>query len=56
MGILKRLRGAPIARHTEEFDLRFSPDPPYQILTNSVIDFATMQRISRFARYCILQD
>ena len=51
LGILKRLRGAPIARHTEEFDLRFSPDPPYQILANSVIDFATMQRLSRFARY-----
>jgi CO/xanthine dehydrogenase Mo-binding subunit len=28
VGILKRLRGAPIARHTEAFGLRFSPTPP----------------------------
>lgn len=50
-GILKRLRGAPIARHTQDFGLRFNPDPPYNILATNVIDFATMQRLSRFARY-----
>lgn len=50
-GILKRLRGAPIARHTQEFGLRFNPDPPYNILATNVIEFATMQRLSRFARY-----
>ena len=50
-GILKRLRGAPIARHSETFALRFNPDPPYNILSTSVIDFATMQRLSRFSRY-----
>ena len=50
-GILKRLRGAPIARHTQAHALRFNPDPPYNILATDVIDFATMQRLSRFARY-----
>ncbi len=50
-GILKRLRGAPIARHTAEHGLRFNPDPPYNILATGVIDFATMQRLSRFSRY-----
>lgn len=50
-GILKRLRGAPIARHTQTHALRFNPDPPYNILATDVIDFATMQRLSRFARY-----
>jgi len=50
-GILKRLRGAPIARHTVDFGLRFSPDPPYTILANDQIDFPTMQRLVRFARY-----
>lgn len=50
-GILKRLRGAPIARHTEAFGLRFNPDPPYNILATDAIDFATMQRLSRFSRY-----
>lgn len=51
LGILKRLRGTPIIRHTYAFDLKFSPDAPYEILKNSTIDFNTMQRISRFARY-----
>jgi hypothetical protein len=51
VGILKRLRGAPIARHTEAFGLRFNPQPPYNILATDRIDFPTMQRLSRFARY-----
>jgi radical SAM superfamily enzyme YgiQ (UPF0313 family) len=51
VGILKRLRGAPIIRHTEEYQLRFNPCPPYNILSTRDIDFATMQRLSRFARY-----
>ncbi len=50
-GILKRLRGAPIARHTEAFGLRFNPDPPYNILATDAIDFTTMQRLVRFSRY-----
>ncbi len=51
VGILKRLRGTPIARHTNEFDMRYNPQPPYNILSNIHIDFATMQRLNRFARY-----
>ena len=51
VGILKRLRGAPIARHTQGFDMRYSPQPPYNILSNADIDFSTMQRLQRFARY-----
>lgn len=51
MGILKRLKGSPIIRHTEAFDLRFNPLPPFNILSTDRIDFATMQRINRFARY-----
>jgi radical SAM superfamily enzyme YgiQ (UPF0313 family) len=50
-GILKRLRGTPIIRHTDEFALKFDPFPPYTILANRDIDFTTMQRLVRFARY-----
>jgi hypothetical protein len=50
-GILKRLRGTPIIRHTQPHALRFNPDPPYNILATDVIDFATLQRLSRFASY-----
>jgi radical SAM superfamily enzyme YgiQ (UPF0313 family) len=51
VGILKRLRGTPIDRHTPTFQMRYNPAPPYNILATDRIDFATMQRLSRFARY-----
>lgn len=51
LGILKRLKGTPIIRHTETFDLRFSPLPPFNVLSTDRIDFNTMQLMNRFARY-----
>jgi radical SAM superfamily enzyme YgiQ (UPF0313 family) len=51
VGILKRLRGTPIRRHTRDFAMQYSPHPPYNILANNEIDFPTMQRLQRFARY-----
>lgn len=50
-GVLKRLRGTPITRHTAEFAMAYDPHTPYTILQNSTVDFAAMQRIKRFARY-----
>jgi hypothetical protein len=50
-GILKRLRGTPIIRHTERYGLVFDPAPPYTILATDRIDFQAMQRLGRFARY-----
>jgi hypothetical protein len=50
-GILKRLRGTPIIRHTQEFGMVYDPYAPYTILANKDIDFSTMQRLVRFARY-----
>jgi len=51
VGILKRLKGAPIARHVPVHALVFSPDPPYEILQTDRIVFMQMQRLKRFARY-----
>lgn len=50
-GILKRLRGTPIIRHTEQYGLVFDPHPPYTILATDRIDFNQMQQLVRFARY-----
>jgi radical SAM superfamily enzyme YgiQ (UPF0313 family) len=50
-GILKRLRGTPIIRHTRDFGMVYDPHAPYTILANDRIDFPTMQRLVRFARY-----
>jgi radical SAM superfamily enzyme YgiQ (UPF0313 family) len=51
LGILKRLRGAPINRHTDHYQLRYNPEAPYNILSTRDIDFNTMQRVNRFARF-----
>ncbi len=51
VGMLKRLRGTPIVRHDSEWSMIYSPDPPYEILSTRLIDFPTMCRLRRFARY-----
>lgn len=51
VGILKRLRGTPIVRHTEEFAMRYSDEPPYEVLENRDVSFLEMQKMERFARY-----
>jgi len=51
VGILKRLRGTPISRHDDAWGMVYSPLPTYEILRNKLIDFSTMQRLRRFARY-----
>jgi radical SAM superfamily enzyme YgiQ (UPF0313 family) len=51
VGILKRLRGTPIVRHTKDYGMRYNPLPPYDILATDCIQFATLRRLARFARY-----
>lgn len=51
LGILKRLKGTPIIRHTNSHQMRFNPNPVYDILSTDRIDFPTMQRLTRFTRY-----
>ena len=51
VGMLKRLRGTPIVRHDREFAMVYSPHAPYEVLQTRDIDFATVQRLRRFARY-----
>ncbi len=51
LGILKRLRGAPIDRHSNEWNMIYSPHAPYEILQTSNVSFENMQRVQRFARY-----
>lgn len=51
LGILKRLRGTPIVRHTAPFAMVYDPYPPYALLANDRIAFSEMQQMARFARY-----
>ncbi len=51
VGILKRLRGTPIIRHDQTWEMIYSPTSPYEILQNRLIAFTEMQKMRRFARY-----
>ncbi len=51
VGILKRLRGAAIARHDGEWGMVYSKEPPYEVLENRLLGRATLDRIKHFARY-----
>lgn len=51
VGMLKRLRGTPIARHDREWGMVYTPHPPYEVLQTRTMDFVTLQRLRRFSRY-----
>ena len=51
VGILKRLRGSPIIRHTDAFGMIYNPYPPYDLLQNNLLPFEIMQNMKRFARF-----
>ncbi|MDR2480026.1 MAG: cobalamin-dependent protein, partial [Treponema sp.] len=51
LGILKLLPGAPIARHTKTFGMRYSPAPPYEVLETAALPAAGMERLKNFARF-----
>jgi radical SAM superfamily enzyme YgiQ (UPF0313 family) len=51
VGMLKRLRGTPISCHDDEWEMKYSPYAPYEILQNKLLDFEEISRLRRFARY-----
>src|SRR3989339_614573 len=51
VGLLKKLKGTTLGRHDTAYQMKYSFNTPYEILENSEIDFMTMQRLKRFARF-----
>lgn len=51
VGMLKRLRGTPIIRHDADWQMTYSPHPPYEVLKTKDLDEATMARLRRFAKF-----
>jgi hypothetical protein len=51
LGILKRLRGTPIARHSAAHGMVYDTQPPYTVLQTDMVDATTLQRFTRLARY-----
>ncbi len=50
VGMLKRLKGTPIARHEAPHGLVYSPMPPFEILRTAVLSFDEVNTLRRFAR------
>ena len=51
LGVLKRLRGTPIIRHTETHQMRYNPRTPYNVLATDALSFVEVQELTRFSRY-----
>lgn len=51
VGVLKRLKGTPLARYSGPHRMSFRPDPPYDVLETDLIGARDIDRIKRFARY-----
>ncbi len=51
LGILKRLRGTPLSRHTYPFEMVYDEKPPYVVRQTSVLDPQTLQRFTRMAKF-----
>jgi len=51
LGLLKRLRGTPIARHTREFGMVHGERAPYSVVATGAVDVATVREFIRLARY-----
>jgi radical SAM superfamily enzyme YgiQ (UPF0313 family) len=51
LGILKCLPGTPIVRHNETFGMRYSAEPPYEVIETKALPAAELARIKNFARF-----
>jgi hypothetical protein len=51
LGILKKLSGTNLCRHDENYGMKYSDSPPYELLQNDLIPFSEMQKMKRFARF-----
>ena len=51
LGILKRLRGTPIVRHTDTFTMRYNEQPPYDIIENRDVSASELADFKLFAKY-----
>ena len=50
-GILKLLPGTPMARHTNPFGMKYAAEAPYELIENTAIPSAEMERLKNFARF-----
>ncbi|HDL77797.1 MAG TPA: DUF4080 domain-containing protein [Lentisphaerae bacterium] len=50
VGILKRLRGAPLTRKARELQMEFNPDPPYELRRSPWLSLEELETLGHFSR------
>jgi len=50
-GILKRLPGTPLTRHDQTYGMSYSEEPPYEVVSTSVLSKEELDRLKNFARF-----
>ena len=51
LGLLKRLRGTPLARHSAAFGMVYDSEPPYAVRETGAVSATDMLRFTRLSRY-----
>lgn len=51
VGVLKRLPGAPLARHDRPFRMCYADAPPYEVMSTSAMSEAELDKAKNFARF-----
>lgn len=51
LGILKRLRGTPIIRHDQNWQMLYQEQPPYQVVSTKTMSFSDLQKMNRFSKH-----
>lgn len=47
LGFLKVLNGAPIKKQVDEFDIKYTSDPPYEVLSTQFISYEEIRQLKR---------
>lgn len=51
LGVLKRLKGAPIDRHTLTYEMNYAPEPPYEIISTSTISKDELTKLKQMIKF-----
>lgn len=51
VGILKRLKGTPITRHDQTWEMIYQEHAPFQVLKTKTMSFEDIQKLTRFSKY-----
>lgn len=51
LGLLKRLKGTPILRHDEPWEMVYQDSPPFTVVRTKTMDFQTILKLERYSKF-----